>query len=284
MRVLRSLLALALLLLVSVCQQGGVLAADELVDLEEALGGDPVEVPPPASTGSSGSGGGGSGKSSPQTDVVVLDEKTFEHLTQAATGATTGDWLVKFYAPWCGHCKALEPVWEQTATELLGSVNVAKVDCTANRALSMRFNIRGIPTLMLFSKGRMYYFKEPRSVETLSEFARGGFKLHEGEKVPPPLSSYFAELEFVFRHAYQEALKDLKARRYFTYNTVLVLVPGFFTVVIILLIVVPVGKPKLPPRPAMTRRFPPNPAGNVQPTTGRAAPATSARDSALKEE
>jgi hypothetical protein len=33
-------------------------------------------------------------------EVVQLDSKNFEHLTQAASGATTGDWLVKFYAPW----------------------------------------------------------------------------------------------------------------------------------------------------------------------------------------
>ena len=34
------------------------------------------------------------------SEVVDLTSKTFEHLTQAATGHTTGDWLVKFYAPW----------------------------------------------------------------------------------------------------------------------------------------------------------------------------------------
>lgn len=34
------------------------------------------------------------------SEVVILDDSNFEHLTQAATGATTGDWFVKFYAPW----------------------------------------------------------------------------------------------------------------------------------------------------------------------------------------
>ena len=43
-------------------------------------------------------------------EVTVLDDKNFEHLTQAGTGATTGDWFIKFYAPWCGHCKRLAPV------------------------------------------------------------------------------------------------------------------------------------------------------------------------------
>ena len=52
------------------------------------------------------------------SDVVDLTSKTFEHLTQAASGHTTGDWFVMFYAPWCGHCKELSPTWENVATEL----------------------------------------------------------------------------------------------------------------------------------------------------------------------
>lgn len=41
------------------------------------------------------------------SEVVVLDSKNFEHLTQASTGATTGDWLIKFYAPWSVHPTSL---------------------------------------------------------------------------------------------------------------------------------------------------------------------------------
>ena len=39
--------------------------------------------------------------------VQPLTDKNFERLTQASTGMTTGAWFVKFYAPWCGHCKDL---------------------------------------------------------------------------------------------------------------------------------------------------------------------------------
>jgi thioredoxin-like negative regulator of GroEL len=50
---------------------------------------------------------------------------------------------VKFYAPWCGHCKKLEPIWEEVADELKGVINVARVDVMASRDLGTRFSIEG---------------------------------------------------------------------------------------------------------------------------------------------
>ena len=235
-------------------------------------------------SGSGSSSGGGEGGA---LDIVELTDKTFEHLTQASSGSTTGDWLIKFYAPWCKHCKALAPLMERAAVELRGSsVNVAKIDCEANKVTPMRFGIRGFPTVLLLSKGKTYTFKEDRTVEALVEFARGGFKLHEGDRTPPPLSNLFAELQTVLRHAYKEAQRDLKARRYLTYNTVLMFAPTVFGIIILLLICIPVRQPRLPPT-ATRKRFPANPP-TPQPTAGRAAPPTSASDSAtpsgLKEE
>mmetsp|Transcript_28946 Transcript_28946/g.25568 ORF Transcript_28946/g.25568 Transcript_28946/m.25568 type:complete len:230 (-) Transcript_28946:147-836(-) len=105
-------------------------------------------------------------------DVVELDEANFEHLTQLTTGATTGDWFIKFYAPWCGHCKRLAPTWEEVATELKGEVNVAKVDVTQNRALGKQYGIKGFPTLLLFRRGKMTKYSGARSKDALISWAK----------------------------------------------------------------------------------------------------------------
>jgi len=135
------------------------------------------------------------------SDVIVLDNDSFEHLTQASTGATTGDWFVEFYAPWCGHCKRLTPVWEEIATELKGTVNVAKVDGTQNRKLLKRFGVSGFPTLKFFHHGKMYSYKGARTAEALTEFVKAGYAEQDGEAVPPPPSFWSEFVEAIKKGA-----------------------------------------------------------------------------------
>jgi len=83
------------------------------------------------SSSSNSSEGGSKSSSGPATDkdVVVLTDATFD-------GAVLGSkdiWMVEFYAPWCGHCKALEPEWNEAASKLKGKVKLAKVDATAEQ-------------------------------------------------------------------------------------------------------------------------------------------------------
>jgi len=62
--------------------------------------------------------------------------------------------LVDFYADWCGPCKALAPIVDDLAQSRAGKLLVVKLDTDRNPAISQRYDIRGIPTLMAFRGGK----------------------------------------------------------------------------------------------------------------------------------
>jgi len=57
-------------------------------------------------------------------------------------------WLVEFYAPWCGHCKQLEPEYNRLPSKLNGEVKVGKVDATVHSRSGSDYGVQGYPTII----------------------------------------------------------------------------------------------------------------------------------------
>lgn len=82
--------------------------------------------------------------------VKVLVGKNFNELVLD----NDNDVLVEFYAPWCGHCKKLAPIWDELAADLkdVKGLTIAKMDATANEVDGVE--IRGYPTIKFYPKGQ----------------------------------------------------------------------------------------------------------------------------------
>lgn len=63
--------------------------------------------------------------------------------------------LVDFWAEWCGPCRRLAPTVDQLASDFDGRATVGKLDVDANPNIAARFQIRGIPTLLIFKNGQL---------------------------------------------------------------------------------------------------------------------------------
>ncbi len=63
--------------------------------------------------------------------------------------------VVDFWAAWCGPCRALAPIVDELATRFVGKVKVGKMDVDKNAATPQRYNVRGIPTLLIFKDGQV---------------------------------------------------------------------------------------------------------------------------------
>ena len=81
--------------------------------------------------------------------VEVVNKDNFKELVLDATGPV----LLDFFANWCGHCQKLLPLLDEVATEVDGKFSIMKVNVDENRDLSQKFEIKGLPTMILFKGG-----------------------------------------------------------------------------------------------------------------------------------
>ena len=80
--------------------------------------------------------------------IIVLSDKNFQHQTRGRIV------LVDFWAGWCVPCKMMAPVLNDLTDEIKGKAFVGKVDVEKYQALAQKFNVRNIPTMVLFRDGK----------------------------------------------------------------------------------------------------------------------------------
>lgn len=80
--------------------------------------------------------------------VLTLTEANFQQKTKGKVV------LVDFWAAWCAPCRMMAPVLNDVASELNGNLHIGKVDIQQYQSLANQFNVRSIPTLILFKNGK----------------------------------------------------------------------------------------------------------------------------------
>ncbi|NBB20970.1 thioredoxin [Runella sp. CRIBMP] len=83
---------------------------------------------------------------------IMEKKQTFNEIIQSETPV-----LVDFFAEWCGPCKMMSPILKDFASQMGDRVRVIKIDVDKNPAASQTYRIQGVPTLILFQKGKIVW-------------------------------------------------------------------------------------------------------------------------------
>merc|ERR1712137_892807 len=117
------------------------------------------------------------------TGTVLTRDNFHQEVQQGAQEA----YFIKFYAPWCGYCQQLQPIWKGLENQLAKdpSVRIGEVNCDEQFGLCKLFDIPGFPILKLVTKEKVYRYRGKRDIESLRAFASGGYQNAEGTPAPP---------------------------------------------------------------------------------------------------
>lgn len=149
----------------------------------------------------------------PISYVKTLDSSNFDSVIASGDNV-----LVEFYAPWCGHCKNLKPIYEKVAQAFATekSCVVAALDATEAGDIAQKYGVTGYPTLKIFTNGEVKDYDGDRTEEDFVKFLNkicGTFRLPGGGLLPE--AGKIEELDFdakkfAMSDSKDEVLEDLK--------------------------------------------------------------------------
>ncbi|KOS18346.1 Uncharacterized protein ESCO_003043 [Escovopsis weberi] len=160
----------------------------------------------------SGEGAAKAKDEKPQKPAKVYNEKgvsvSFTSKTFAETVTDTQDpWLIKFFAPWCPHCQAMAPTWDQLAKAMRGKLNIGEVDCEARPKLCKKMGAFSYPTIVFFKGIDRSDYEGLRGLGDLIQFSERALDSADG--VPDvdaaSLKALEAVEEVVFVYFYDHA-------------------------------------------------------------------------------
>lgn len=147
----------------------------------------------------------------PEGRSVPLDADSF----QTRVTMTQDPWFIKLYAPWCHHCQAMAPSWEQLGKEMKGRLNIGEVNCDANARLCKDAKLRGFPTILFFKGGERVEYDGLRGLGDFIQYAEKAIDVAGG--VQNVDAATFKELEekeeviFVYFYDHATTSEDFEA-------------------------------------------------------------------------
>ena len=111
---------------------------------------------------------------SKDTSVIQLNKDNFEKEVIKSDSL----WLILFYAPWCGHCRAFHPQFEKLAKSTKGLFKIGAVNCEEERDLAGKYKIDGFPTVLFFGedKTKTEEYDGDRKADKIVEYLFGKAK------------------------------------------------------------------------------------------------------------
>ncbi|KAK5167054.1 uncharacterized protein LTR77_007784 [Saxophila tyrrhenica] len=146
---------------------------------------------------------GSSGPPNVNGKSVALTAENFQRMVTM----THDPWFIKFYAPWCGHCKAMAPNWQGMARQMKDKLNIGEVNCDVEKRLCKDVKVRSYPTMLFFRGGERIEYDGLRGLGDLIDYANKAVAVGEG--VLDVNAAQFEELEekeeVIFLYFYDHA-------------------------------------------------------------------------------